>query len=74
MAHVYSFIFMSLERKTTHSPCFPTNSFHLFNTLYFSSLEKLNGVKLSVGPSVSWVFGRDEEKSEQWEKQGEKIG
>lgn len=40
------------------------------HTHYFSSLEKLNGVKLSAGPSVSWVFGKDEKESEQWEEQG----
>lgn len=30
---------------------------------------------MSVGPSVSWVFGRDEKDSEQWEGHGgRKIG
>lgn len=41
-----------------------------YSAHYFSSLEKLNGVKLSVGPSVSEVFGKDEEEGEQWEEQG----
>ncbi len=27
-------------------------------------------MKLSVGPSVSWVFGKDEKDSEQWEEHG----
>lgn len=50
----------------TRSFFYPTHS-PPFHTHYFSSLEKLNGVKLSVGPSVSWVLGRDEKDSAQWE-------
>ena len=54
---------------------FPNSLTPPLHTHYFSSLEKLNGVKLSVGPSVSWVFGRDEKDSEQWEGHwGRKIG
>lgn len=41
------------------SPCLVLYMHARTHTHNFSSLEKLNGVKLSVGPSVSWVFGRD---------------
>ena len=65
MLHVCAFPFClgpTCKATYTHSPCFPTYSLHLFNILNFSSLEELNGVKLSVGPSVSWVFGRNEKR------------
>ena len=58
-----------------HTPSlFPNSLTPPLHTHYFSSLEKLNGVKLSVGPSVSWVFGRDEKDSERWEEhEGERL-
>lgn len=69
---------LALSLSLTHTQSsFPYSLTPPLHTHYFSSLEKLNGVKLSVGPSVSWVFGMDEKESEQWEEGGvggRKIG
>lgn len=53
---------------------FPNSLTPPLHTHNFSSLEKLNGVKLSVSPSVSRVFGRDENDSEERENMGSKTG
>ena len=56
--------------QTTHTVLVSQLHYFYLFTHYFCCLGKLNVVKLSIGPSVSWVFGGDENDSEQWEEYG----
>lgn len=69
MSHTHTHTYTHTKLHTMS--LFPNSLTPPLHTHNFSSLEKLNGVKLSVSPSVSWVFGRDENDSEEWENMRE---